>query len=705
MKKVGLAMAAALFAAAAAAEAARPALSVETLSPRLWRVREQGSEGSLMNRYGTVRDFPVLSSNLVADGAVSLAGAEIAVAKDGEGFRIRFPLDPDERVYGLGDASRANLQRRPGRYEVYVKNIKSYIPIPMAITSKGRGFFLNTTWPNVVDVGEADKDAVVCTAKKGTVDFYVFTGRDYRELLEVYTSLTGRPALLPAFAFGFSFVCNQWINAFDLLQEAREFRDRKLPCDVLGLEPGWMENFYDQTTRKRWDPGRFYMPYWMSPETQRRLGPAGALERMGFKLSLWLCCDYDLTRYEEELLEGKWKGAMSRGAKPQETDETFVDDHIVQPNAIRDPRYNVECGRARALGPEGTRPWFEHLKYFCDSGARCFKLDGCQQENPSSRQWANGRSDDENHNLYPLIYAKQMCEGYEAYTGRRAMVYTSCGYAGIQRYVATWAGDTGGGVGSMVSCLNLAASGHSNQSCDMSVFKDGVLYPAGIHFGFLSPWSQQNNWDYHNQPWYQEDAGVEAFRAADNLRYRLFPYLYGAAAEAHRTGWPLMRPLAFAYPDRDEYANVTTTYMLGDDLLVSAFAEEAFIPPGDWYDFYTGEKVTGPRRLRLRIDPSRGGGLFVRAGAVVPMWPLKQHLERGWNETVELHVWPGDGEATLYEDDGDSLAYRDGAYALTKIVNRGGKLEIGQRQGSFAGMPAAQPEFVVVNESAPRRRR
>ena len=244
MKKAGLAMAAALFAAAAAAEAAQPALSVETLSPRLWRVREQGSAGSLMNRYGTVRDFPVLSSNLVADGAVSLAGAEITVAKDGEGFRIRFPLDPDERVYGLGDASRANLQRRPGRYEVYVRNISSYIPIPMAVTSKGRGFFLNTTWPNVVDVGETDKDAVVCTAKKGTVDFYVFTGRDFRELLEVYTSLTGRPALLPAFAFGFSFVCNQWINAFDLLQEAREFRDRELPCDVLGLKPGWMENFW-----------------------------------------------------------------------------------------------------------------------------------------------------------------------------------------------------------------------------------------------------------------------------------------------------------------------------------------------------------------------------------------------------------------------------------------------------------------------------
>ena len=672
-------------------------ISVETLSSNLWRVREKGSEGSLMNRYGTITDFPVLSAASSDANAISLAGEKISAKKVDKGFSIRFPLDPDERVYGLGDASRANLQRRPGRYDIYVRNITSYIPIPMVITSKGRGFLINTTWPNVIDVGQADKNAIVCTAKEGTIDFYVFTGKDFRELLKIYTDLTGKSTLLPAFAFGFSYVANQWIDAFDLIQEAREFRDRKIPCDVIGLEPGWMETFYDFTTRKRWDPGRFYVPYWMSADSPNLF--TRALARMGFKLSLWLCCNYDLTRYEEELLQGKWKGAMERNAKPQEYDETFVDDHVVKPVAIRDPRYNVECGRARALGPEGTRPWFEHLKYFCDTGAKCFKLDASRQENPSSRKWANGRSDEENHNIYPIIYAKQMSEGYEAYTGERSMIYTSCGYAGLQRYVASWAGDTGGGLGSQISCLNLAVSGHSNQSCDMSLFNRD-LSPSfeGMHFGFLSPWSQQNNWDYANQPWYQEDENIEAFRKMDNLRYRLFPYLYGAAAEAHRTGWPLMRPLAFVYPDREEYANITATYMLGNDLVVSAFKKEGIVPPGEWYDFFTGEKVVGPSKRSVVPAPGRGGMLLVRAGAIIPMWPVKQHIDKGWNEEVELHVWPGNGETDLYEDDGISLEYRKGSYSLTRIVNKGGKVEISKRVGSFKGMPEKQPRFVVVKE-------
>ena len=703
MKNLGLAMVA-LIAATAAAEDALPALSVETLSPTTVHVKDVRSQGSLLNRYGVIEDMKAPAVAAPAGGKVDGAFGVVEAKLEGKGWTIRFPLEKGERVYGLGDASRQGIQRRPGRYEMYVKNIASYIPIPMVVTSKGRGFLLNTTWPSVVDVGKADPDAIVCTVDGGDIDFYVFTGRDYRELLDAYTRLTGRPALLPAFAFGFSYVCNQWIDAFNLLREARDFRDREVPCDVIGLEPGWMETFYDFSTRKRWDPGRFYMPYWMKPDSRNFF--SRGLERMGFKLSLWLCCNYDLTRYEEELLEGKWKGAMERDAKPQEVDETFVDDHVVKPNAIRDPRYNVECGRARALGPEGTRPWFEHLKYFCDTGARCFKLDASSQANPSPRKWANGRSDAENHNAYPVIYAKQMSEGYETYTKCRAMVYTSCGFTGIQRYVATWAGDTGGGVGTLVSCLNLAASGHSSQSCDMSIFgADMKPNPAAIHYGFLSPWSQQNNWDYHNQPWYQENEGLESFRAMDGLRYRLFPYLYTAAAEAHRTGWPMMRPLAFVHPDREDYADVVTTYYLGDDLVVTAFADEEIVPPGEWYDFFDGVKVVGPARRKVVPSLRRGGGLLVRAGAVVPMWPLKQHLDRGWNETVELHVWPGDGETTLYEDDGDSLAYRDGAYALTKIVNRGGKLEIGQRQGSFAGMPAAQPKFVVVNESVPRRRR
>ena len=110
------------------------------------------------------------------------------------------------------------------------------------------------------------------------------------------------------------------------------------------------------------------------------------------------------------------------------------------------------------------------MKKFVDDGASAFKLDGANQIcfHPD-RKWKNGMEDYEMHNLYPLLYNKQMSLGFREYTGRRSMIYSAGGYAGIQRYSATWAGDTGGGPGTLVSLLNHGLSGHSNVCTDMEV--------------------------------------------------------------------------------------------------------------------------------------------------------------------------------------------------------------------------------------------
>ena len=625
--------------------------------------------------------------------SVSKADLAIAAKIEGKGYKVRFPLVDGERIYGLGDVSRENIQRRPGKYEIWVKNVNSYIPMPMAISSQGWGVLMNTTWRNFFDVGQDDKSALVCSAPESELDFYLFTGDGYRALMDIYTQLTGRPKMLPAFGYGFTFVCNENVDMFKLLDEAREFRDRDLPCDVIGLEPGWMETFYDNTTRKTWDPKKFIFPYW-SPKGGHTF--IGALNRMGFKLSLWLCVKYDLFRYEEQCAAGKAKKFGLKPDIPDDVTETWEDDRIT--GEIKDPRLTgarkgmyTKLGAKEGQFKEGDLPWFEHLKKFVDQGAQCFKLDGsCQVTDWNgvpNRKWANGASNEENHNLYPLVYDKQMSRGYEEYTRKRSMVYSAGGYAGVQQFVATWAGDTGGGAKPCASLLNLGMSGHANQSCDMGIFN-----PQSLHFGMLQTWSQQNNWAYWFQPWYQRKEGLDNFRKYLKLRYRLIPYIYTAAAEANRTGWPVMRSLPFTYPDVPEYDSCKTSYMLGPNLLVAAFTKEATVPAGAWYEWRTDELVKGPAKKPVDVTPDWGGALYVKAGAVIPTWPEVECIDAGWNKDLILEAYAGaSGASELYEDDGLTLAYEKGAGAripltLTDTGNNVTVL-VGKRTGNFKGAP------------------
>jgi len=686
---------------------------VDVLSSRLFRIRYAKAEKwteSAMNRYGVLTaTFPEAAFRRAESGdALTLSTADAALTvnrKDGNialatadgraltrqatptlpgdgGFDVRFTLAKDERVYGLGDSNRDNVMRRGGSYDIWVLNVTSYIPVPMALSSHGWGLLLNTTWRNTFDVGKSDPDAMICTAHGGGLDYYLFCGADYRSLLETYTSLTGRPALLPVWGYAFTYVCNQNIDAFNLVNEALEFRKQEMPCDVIGLEPGWMEKFYDQSTQKKWHPQRFPIPYWAPKGPHTFLG---ALARKGFKLSLWLCCDYDLGVYEEQCVAGH---KTTSGVSPDNTQagETGVwhDDRIEKDKAKK-PEAKKETAQ------DGSEPWFEHLKKFVDQGAACFKLDGCAQvvEHPK-RKWGNGMSDEEMHNLYPLIYAKQMARGFEEHAKRRSMVYSAGGYAGVQQYVATWAGDTGGGAKPLASMLNLGLSGHSNHSCDMDVNS-----AEGIHFGFLQTWAQENNWDYWYQPWLIKDELIPVFRAYDQLRYKLLPYLYSSAAEAAQTGYPVMRAMPLVYPDDPAWDGCLGQYMLGDFLLVSAYTKQLRLPAGAWTDFWTGQTVEGPATLPVKATDGHGGALLVKAGAIIPTWPLLSHVEKGWSPEVGLLVYPtAKSVFTLYEDDGTSLGYRKGEFARTRLtcetIGKKVALTIGGREGKYAGMPASR---------------
>lgn len=713
-------------------------LRVDVLTARLFRFRFSASGAwteSALNRYriylpvASYPDFAVSESDeavriatagaqleiSLTDGRLGLANAageslvrQTEAPRIGHGFRLAWQLAPGERLYGLGDVSRENIMRRGESYEIWVRNVKSYIPIPVLFSNRNWGLLVNTTWRHQIDVGKTDPDQLVCSAVQSDADFYVFTGDGYAGLLDEYTALSGRPALLPIWAYALTYVCNQQVDAFNLVNEALTFRREDIPCDVIGLEPGWMSKNYDYSTGKAWHPERFFFPRWAPNGPQTFIG---ALERLGYKLSLWLCCDHDLSVQEEQRLDGA--GAIGASAEngvlpaaAGDDDDFEKDEHFRQPARTLAP-----AGQAAPIepAPDLPEPWFDHLKKFVDQGACAFKLDGSNQviEHPD-RAWGNGMNDEQMHNLYPLIYGKQMVNGYEEHAGRRAMVYSAGGYTGIQQYVATWAGDTGGGPKPLASMLNHGFSGHSNHSCDMDVF-----CPGGIHFGFLQTWAQLNNWAYWRQPWLLDPAGQQMFRDYARLRYQLLPYLYSTAAQAARSGMPAMRAMSLVCPDDPSWDQVRTQYMLGDFLLVTAYTDELRLPAGNWIDFWTGRMLTGPLATRAEYPAHRGGCLLVREGAIIPTWAVQPHVERGFAEEVTFLVYPGavTREFVLYEDDGQSLLYREGEWLGTRLECRADAVIIHPGQGHFPGCPdvrtasmvirtAARPQAILVNGRA-----
>ncbi len=565
-----------------------------------------------------------------------------------EGFAFTVSLENGERIYGLGDESRDGLNKRGRRAVIWLTDITSYGPIPFMISSNGWGMFVNSTYRMDCDIGATDPEKIVIRAEKGELDIYLFSADSPMGVLQKYTEIAGKPILLPKSAYGLTFVENEESGAREMLDDCVRFRREDIPCDIIGLEPGWMSKYYDFSVEKAWNNERFWLP-WEPYQTIHGNSSEQTffanLRHLNFKLSLWLCCDYDLL----------WEECRKSFADTEKSysGAAFKDAHLA--SNIRMDKLTV-----------AAEPWFKHLEKFVDNGAFAFKLDAANQalEHPD-RLWAGEFFDDEVHNVYPVIYARQMKEGFEVYTkGRRAMIYTPAIFVGTQKYAATWAGDTGGGAKSLISVLNLAVSAVSNASCDMD--HDS---PEGIHFGFLAPWAQLCSWRYWFQPWYLGDELCGMIRRYSKLRSALLPYIYSMAHKATQTGIPLARPMCLAFPNWSETLDAANMYMLGDSLLVLAFDMHASLPEGKWLDLFKNELFDGGCKIEYSIPEGFGGGLFAKPGAIIPSCEPKPYaMAKNIHDYTVTVTRGGTSEFVLVEDDGVSNTYISGHCARTRMT-------------------------------------
>ncbi|MBZ5586373.1 MAG: DUF5110 domain-containing protein, partial [Acidobacteriia bacterium] len=165
------------------------------------------------------------------------------------------------------------------------------------------------------------------------------------------------------------------------------------------------------------------------------------------------------------------------------------------------------------------------------------------------------------------------------------------------------------------------------------------------------------------------DARIEPIcRKYLELRYRMLPYLYSTVREGALTGMPVMRALWLHYPDDPAAVGRGDEYLWGRSMLVAPVVEPGaatrrlYLPRGAWFDFWTGERLEGGREIERKVDLETIP-LYVRAGSILPLGPVKQYADEQVDAPLAVTVYPGaDATFLLYEDDGRSFNYRKGEW-------------------------------------------
>jgi alpha-glucosidase len=157
----------------------------------------------------------------------------------------------------------------------------------------------------------------------------------------------------------------------------------------------------------------------------------------------------------------------------------------------------------------------------------------------------------------------------------------------------------------------------------------------------------------------------------------LLPYIYTGMQEASQSGIPLMRPMFLEFPNQKDFETTDTEFMFGPDLLVAPKVDEKFepydvkFPAGNWYDFWTGQQVTGST---LTVNPPLDAvPVYVRGGSILPEQPIVQTTDEVPQGPLQISVYPGpDCRSSLYQDDGNTLAYQHGEFMRMQFACESG---------------------------------
>ncbi|HEY3783083.1 MAG TPA: TIM-barrel domain-containing protein [Fimbriimonadaceae bacterium] len=649
----------------------------EPILPGVWKIRLGSPEKLTPLKYRTKSPAKDGFSSLPSVPQFPLQPDEIGFETTPRGCVVSLPFSKSERFYGLGMST--NTFELAGRKAWVVPSDhpeettnESHGPEPFFVSSHGYGVYFDTARYAAVSFGnsylkggEMNVEAEIPTAHG--VDVYVFAGPSMREAVQRYNLFSGGGPLPPLWGLGIAYRGKGDFSAADILQLSKSFRDTDMPCDIFGVEPGWQTQTYSSTfvwnTAKFPDPGDFI----------------AQMHAMDFRISMW---EHPFTHPTSPIHEALIP---------------YSGDHQVWGGLV--PDFATEQGRKVFVG------WQDKVLF--SKGVDSVKIDEVDNQPfkpdpwsfPDFSKFPSGLDGEQMHSLIGVLEQQAMLAPLKAKNLRTwGLVRDSGALAAPLPY--TLYSDTYDHTCYLRGLTKIGFGGHMwvPEVRDAKSVADLVRRVQTVIF---SPYAMINCWYMKMPPWLQIDAGkanageqmpeaAEAtgyVRSAFKLRMSLIPYLYSAFNDYHQTGLPPLRALVLDYPDDPETVKIDNQFMFGPSLMAAPMVDgvskrSVYFPSGDWYDFFTGEKIAGGRR----VEVSKGLDqmpLYVKGDCLLPLAEPVNHV--GKDTTFKIHVRVyGSHPApfTLYEDDGETFDFEQGDQSQV-VLSWDGAKGSSKRSGTY----------------------
>jgi len=588
-------------------------------------------------------------------------------------------------LYGLGEGgpqfdrrgSTDTMHSGQGGYKLATHGGR--VPIPWIIGTSGWGMFIHQPYGTFDFTATQSKFQPVKPDAVLPLDLFLIASSDPSTIMAEYARLSGHAQMPPLWSFGYQQSHRTLASREEIIAEAKTFREKKLPCDaMIYLGTGFCPSGWNT------ENGSFEWNDRVFPDPKQVLDE---LHKEHFRAAVHVV-----------ILSDKLRGTVHDRCELTQFNESdaacYWDTHR----------------RDFAMGIDG---WWPDEGDPLDIASRLVRnrmyWEGPQIDRPNERPYALHRN----------------------------------GYAGMQRYGSfLWSGDVYSTWETLKThvpiALNTALSGIPYWGTDIGGFVPtpeftAELYVRWFQFGAFCPlfrchgrtWKLRLPWGWNTgDPGPVEirnyngaaipdssqlhDARVEPIcKKYLELRYRMLPYLYSAVRECATTGMPIMRALWLHFPEDPKSVACEDEYSWGRSVLVAPVVEKGastrriYLPPSAWYDYWTGERLEGGREISRPVDLETTP-LYIRAGSILPLGPVKQFVDEKVDEPLSISIYPGaDASFLLYEDDGISFNYRKGEWTGIQMAwdDKRKKLSLQLAPGSRILTHEAKPIIVQLGEA------